>query len=96
MTEKLEVAVPEIIVEEVVLNENNPFKKTVRWQRLKCKLCGEVALGRLISNRRDWHKVWCHLYYKHHIDAGEEPPVRLLSRRLFRSWLQQELKKVKR
>lgn len=83
----MSVSVPEILIEDIMLNADNPFKKTKRWTHLRCKLCGEVVLRRAISRVSDWETVRSHLKYRHNIDPGSDIPVRLLSMRRFRRWV---------
>jgi len=89
------VSAPAIAVEEVILNQDNPFKKTITWMRLRCRLCGEIVLGKGISNYREWNKVRMHLLLRHGIDEGGEKdvPVRLLSPPLLRRWVREQLQK---
>jgi len=82
---------PEVIREEEILNENNPFKKTLRQIRLRCALCDDkrIILGKGIGNERDWGIVQRHMRVWHKIDIGEDIPIRLLSRSLFKRWVKQ-------
>ncbi len=96
MAAKKECSVPQIKVEEVLLNANNPFKKKLTWRRLRCSECNEIVLGRGISSQEDWDKVRRHLKDRHGIIEDEGIPIRLLSLPLFRRWLKLQMKKVKR
>ena len=87
ITKKSKISVPQIVVDEVVLNENNPFKKTRNWNRLRCKLCGQTVLGRLVTSDADWNKIRNHLKIRHNIEEDEGIPIRLFSTPLFRAWL---------
>ena len=80
---------PEVIREEEVLNENNPFKKTLRQIRLRCALCDDrgIILGKGIGNERDWDIVRRHMRIWHKIDIGEDIPIRLLSHSLLKRWV---------
>jgi len=92
----IEVAVPEILIEDIILNSENPFKRTLHWNRLRCKLCNEIILKRTVTNEKDWEKVRKHLRSKHSIEVSEEIPVRLLSRHLFGRWLRQIRGEIKK
>jgi len=83
----MSVSVPEILIEDIILNADNPFKKTRRWNHLRCKLCGEVVLRRGITRISDWEKVRWHLRCRHGIDPGPDVPIRLLSMPRFRQWV---------
>jgi hypothetical protein len=92
-TMEKKVAVPEVLIEDIYLNADNPFKKTMRWNHLKCKLCGEVILRRAITSKKDWQKVRTHLKIEHNIEVDEGVPMRLLSGKLFRIWLKSQMKR---
>lgn len=91
----IEVSVPEILIEEILLNENNPFKKTIHWMRLLCKLCGQIVLGKGVSNEKEWNKVRKHLK-THGEDPGEGIPIRLLSPPLRRRWIRARIKEYRK
>jgi len=86
-------SVPEVIREEEVLNENNPFKKTLRQVRLRCALCEDrrIILGKGIGNEKDWDIVRRHMRIWHHIEIGEDIPIRLLSQVIFKRWSRQQV-----
>ena len=92
---EMKVSVPEIIIDEVRLNEDNPFKKTINWMRLRCKLCGGIVLGKGVSNEKEWNKVRNHLRHRHGIDPGPGIPIRLLSNPLFRRWVKKQMKELR-
>jgi len=81
------VSAPQIRIEQVELNTNNPFKKKRLWTRLRCSLCDEIVLGKAISNQKEWDKIRLHLKFRHKIIENEGIPIRLLSMPLFRRWL---------
>jgi len=82
---------PEVIREEGILNQGNPFKKTLRQIRLKCALCKDkrIILGKGIGNERDWNIVQRHMRIWHKKEIGEDIPIRLLSHSLLRKWIKQ-------
>lgn len=86
------ISCPTITVIDVLLNANNPFKKTIRRSYLKCKMCGEIVLKKQLSSQKDWAKVKEHLK-KHNIDEDGGIPVRLLSQRFFKIWVNGQIKK---
>jgi len=87
-------AVPEILIEDIILNGDNPLKKTMHWNRLRCKECGEIVLKRAVTTKEDWRKVQAHLK-AHGIEVDDGIPVRLLSGRQFRRWLRSLKKELK-
>lgn len=82
---------PEVIREEEILNEGNPFKKTLRQTRLRCALCEDrmIILGKGIGNEGDWDIVRRHMRIWHKVEIGEDIPLRLLSHTLFKRWIKQ-------
>jgi len=88
---EIKVSTPEVIREEEILNEDNPFKKTLRQIRLRCAICEDkrIILGKGIGNEKDWDIVQRHMRIWHKIEIGEGIPVRLLSHTLIRKWIRQ-------
>jgi len=82
---------PEVIREEEILNEGNPFKKTLRQIRLRCALCEDkrIILGKGIGSERDWEIVRRHMRIWHKIEIGEDIPIRLLSYNILKRWMKQ-------
>lgn len=91
----LQVSAPQIIVEDVILNSENPFKKKLRWQKLRCKLCNEIVLGKGIGTQKEWDKIRLHLEVRHGIEEDEGIPIRLLSSHLLRKWIKLQIKKLR-
>lgn len=85
------ISAPEVIREEEILNQDNPFKKTLRQIRLKCALCEDkrIILGKGIGNEQDWDIVRRHMRIWHKIEIGEDIPIRLLSHSLLKRWINQ-------
>ena len=83
----MSVSVPELKIEEIILNETNPFKKKLRTFRIRCRECGEIALGRPVTRQSDWRIIQIHLAVRHGIEVDGGIPVRLLSSSQFRRWL---------
>lgn len=85
------ISVSEVIREEKILNEGNPFKKTLRQIRLKCALCEDkrIILGKGIGNEKDWDIVRRHMRIWHNIEIGEDIPLRFLSHSVFKRWIRQ-------
>jgi len=90
---ELKVSVPQIIVEEEMRNATNPFKKTLYWMKLRCKLCNEIVLGKGICNQKEWDKIRRHLEFRHGIEEDEGIPIRLLSSHLRAKWFRLQFKK---
>ena len=90
----MKVSAPAIIVEEEILNATNPFKKRLHWMRLRCKLCGEIVLGKGICSQEEWDKIRMHLKYRHGIEEAKGIPIRLLSSCHRKKWLKKQIKKV--
>lgn len=82
-------AAPEIIREEEILNQGNPFKKTIRQIRLRCALCEDkrLILGKGIGNEKDWNIIRKHMRIWHKRDIGEDVPLRLLSHSVLKKWI---------
>jgi len=96
LMEKIKPSVPEVIREEEILNEHNPFKKTLRQIRLRCTLCEDrrIILGKGIGGEKDWDIVRRHMRIWHKLDIGEDIPIRLLSHSLLKKWIRQRPKGV--
>jgi len=88
----MEITIPQLLVEDIRKNENNPFKKTIYWRQIRCRLCNEIVLGKGISNQKEWKKIKKHLKIRHDIEVDEDIPVRLLSPPLFRRWFKKQIK----
>lgn len=84
---------PQIAIEDVILNADNPFKKKIRWTRLRCRVCGEIVLNKGIGSQKDWNKIRSHLKWRHNIEEDEEIPIRLLSHVHLRKWIRAQIKK---
>jgi len=88
--DRLTVSVPELRIEEVILNETNPFKKAIHTFRIRCKKCGEIVLGRPVTRQSDWRTIQIHLAVRHGIEVDDGIPIRLLSYASFRRWMKSQ------
>ena len=87
MSKTLEISVPELRVEDVLLNEANPFKKKLHSFRIRCTKCGEIVLARPVTRQSDWRRIQLHLAVRHGVEVDDGIPVRLLSGVKFRRWI---------
>jgi len=90
-----ECSAPQLKIEDIILNDNNPFKKRISWNRIRCRICDEIVLGKAIGNQKEWDKIRSHLRVVHGINEDEGIPIRLLSSGLYSRWIRIQMKKIK-